>query len=188
MVIKKHFTASFPVFALLVALNAACGWAQTPNLRLRLGFDEASGTTTVSDTAGGGVSVTVPWLDYSGASADLHGPAGSGVAGSRSGRRALDFTSPMGQGTNGLVAALTNASFGFGEVKSFTATLWFKARSQQPGDIGPRLFLLGAADTTTDTGAADSIGLKLQTAGSLHFQVNQVTAGANLVWSLPTNV
>ena len=71
---------------------------------------------------------------------------------------------------------------------AFTATVWFKARSQQSANIGPRLFLLGAADAAADTGARNSIGLKFQTAGSLHFQVNRATAAADFVWSLPTNI
>jgi hypothetical protein len=140
MLIRMRFPASLLAFGLLGALSTACGWAQTPTLKLRLGFDEASGTTTASDTAGGGVGATVQMLDYAGAPVDRHGSAGSGVAGDQSGMRALDLTSALGQGTNGPVAALTNASLGFGEVTTFTATLWFKARSQQSGNIGPRLF------------------------------------------------
>ncbi len=188
MVIRLRFPASLLAFGLFAALSAACGWAQTPKLKLRLGFDEASGTTTASDTASGGVGAKVQLLDYSGMPVDRHGPAGSGVAGSQNGTRALDLATALGQGTNGAVAALTNTSLGFGEVTAFTATVWFKARSQQPANIGPRLFLLGAADAAADTGARNSIGLKFQTAGSLHFQVNQATAAADFVWSLPTNV
>jgi len=157
--------------------------AQPPQLKLRFGFDEASGTTS-SDTV---ASATLRLLDYSGAPIDRHGAAGSGVAGQANANRALDFSSALGQGTNGPVAALTNATLGFDEVSAFTATIWFKARSRQPANIGPRMFLLGAADTTSDTGSTNSIGLKFQTAACLHFQLNKVTAEADFVWSLPTN-
>ena len=46
MVIKAPFHAHVPVFALWVVLSAACGWAQSPNLKLPPRFDEASGTTS----------------------------------------------------------------------------------------------------------------------------------------------
>ncbi len=162
--------------------------AQTPQLKLRFGFDEGSGTTSASDPVGSIVGAKLQFLDYNGRPAELFGARGSGVTGAKDGNPALKFASPFGQGTNGPVAALTNASLAFGELRAFTATIWFKARSRQPGNIGPRLFLLGTADAANDTGATNSIGLKFQTAGCLHFQLNNITAEADFVWSLPTNV
>ncbi len=126
-------------------------------------------------------------FEYSGKPIDAWGAPGSGVAGPAKANRALDFSSAVGQGSNGPVAALTNASLGLGDVSAFTATIWFRARSRQAANIGPRVFLLGATDTTSDTGGTNSIGLKFQTASCLHFQLNHITAEADFVWSLPTN-
>ena len=95
--------ASLLAFGLLAALSTVCVWGQTPKLKLRLGFDEASGTTTASDTASGCVRATVQLLDYAGAPVDRHGASGSGVGANQNGTRALDLTSALGQGTNGAV-------------------------------------------------------------------------------------
>ena len=150
-----------------------------PALALRVPFEDAPGTTTSpSDTSGGGVNVTLQMTDGTGVPADYHGAAGSSVAGWMNGTRALDFSS---NGTNqpgipGPLAATTNATLGFGTVTNFVVSLWFKQNALMPtgANIGPRLFVLGGG-TPNDAGAANSIGLKFQTAGQLYFQLGATT-------------
>ena len=154
---------------------------------MRFGFDEESGAPVSALSRDVGAGLSLQTLDYSGKPTAYRGAPGSGVNRAVAGDRALDFSSGAGQGTNGPVAAVTNASLGFREVTNFTATVWLKQHSRQPSNIGPRPFLLGAADATSDTGGTNTIGLKFQTASMLHFQINKVTAEANFVWSLPTN-
>ena len=159
-----------------------------PVLKLRLRFDDLPGTTTsASDTNGGGVPVTLQMLNGSGAPADYHGAANSGVAGAITGSRALNFSSNNAQpGQPGPLAAVTNANLGFGIVSNFVVTMWFKQDSVMSGNIGPRLFLLGAG-TPADTGAANSLGLKFQTASQLYFQLGALTASATFSTNLPAN-
>ena len=150
-----------------------------PALALRVPFEDAPGTTTSpSDTSGGGVNVTLQMTDGTGVPADYHGAAGSSVAGWMNGTRALDFSS---NGTNqpgipGPLAATTNATLGFGTVTNFVVSLWFKQNALMPtgANIGPRLFVLGGG-TPNDAGAANSIGLKFQTAGQHYFQLGATT-------------
>src|SRR5437773_848029 len=68
----------------------------------------------------------------------------------------------------------------------FVFTLWCKQDSLMPGNIGPRLFLLGAG-APADTGATNSIGFKFQTASQLYFQLGSVTASAAFPANLPAN-
>jgi beta-glucanase (GH16 family) len=156
-------------------------WVTPPAavLELRIPFDDAPGnSTSASDTGGGGVNVTMQMADGTGAPADYHGSAGAGVAGTSNGSRALDFTS---NGTNqpgipGPLAATTNATLGFGTVSNFVVSLWFKQNAEMlsGANIGPRLFVLGGG-APSDAGAANSIGLKFQTANQLYFQIGSTT-------------
>lgn len=162
-----------------------------PILKLRVGFDDARGsTTTSSDTNGGGANVTLQMANGAGASSDYHGVAGSGVAGAVNGNRALDFSSngPNQPGNPGPLAAGTNASLGFGTITNFIATMWFKQNAlMTPGNnTGPRLFVLGAG-TPADTGVPNSIGFKFQTDRQIYFQINGVTAPATFPTNLPAN-
>ena len=162
-----------------------------PVLRLRFPFDEPPGkTTTYSDTNGGGVEVALQMLNSAGNPADYHGAPGSGAGGTNLGSRALDFSA---NGTNqpgnpGPLAAATNANLGFGIVSNFVVSLWFKQNAMMASgaNVGPRLFVLGAG-TPSDTGAANSIGLKFQTASQLYFQMGAITAAANFPTNLPAN-
>jgi beta-glucanase (GH16 family) len=162
-----------------------------PVLQLRFAFDDHSGsTTTPSDTSGDGANVTLQMANGVGAGSDYHGVAGSGVAGAVNGNRALDFSSngPNQPGNPGPLAAVTNASLGFGMITNFIATMWFKqnALMTPSNNIGPRLFVL-CGGTPNDTGAANSIGLKFQTANQLFFQIGSTTVSANFPTNLPTN-
>jgi hypothetical protein len=158
-----------------------------PTLKLRYAFDDiSSGTTTPSDTSGGGVNVTLQMLDKNGGSTNLHGAVNSGVAGLTTGSRALNLSSNLTQGASGNFAATTNASLGFGNVTNFAVTMWFKQSVLLPNTIGPRMFVLGNS-TNTDCGTANSIGMKFQDASDLWFFVNTIQATASFSSSLPIN-
>jgi hypothetical protein len=156
---------------------------------LRYGFDDAGpGTTTPSDTSGGGVAATLQMLSGAGAATDYHGAANSGVAGAITGSRALNFTSNTRSGASGPIVAVTNATLGFGQVSAFTVTMWYKKLDAwQADNFGPRLFIL-ANGTASDTAAANSIGIKYQAANQLYFSINTGNPTANItVSSLPLN-
>jgi beta-galactosidase len=159
-----------------------------PPLKVRFAFDDPGpGTNTPSDTSGGGASVTLKMFNSSGAAADYHGPANSGVAGGTTGSRALNFSANPSHGGSGPIAATTNASLGFGNISNFLVTLWFKQTVLLPGNIGPRMFILGNS-TNTDCGTPNSIGMKFQDASDLWFFVNTSQATAAFDAGLPVNV
>jgi beta-galactosidase len=174
-------TATTSAWLTVVVGNVAYG----PTLKVRYGFDDASDTTTPSDTSGGGVNLSLQMLNKSGASTNLHGTANSGVAGLTNPNRAMDVSSNPGQGTSGNFAAVTNAALGFGNITNFVATMWFKQSVGLPANIGPRMFVLGNS-TNTDCGTANSIGMKFQVANQLYFFVNTIQATATFGF-LPTN-
>src|ERR1035438_2573184 len=115
-----------PACLAIIAGVLLCGLAaQAQTLKLRYGFDDAGpGTTTPSDTSGGGVAATLQMLSGAGAATDYHGAANSGVAGAITGSRALNFTSNTRSGASGPIVAVTNATLGFGQVSAFTVTMW----------------------------------------------------------------
>src|SRR5215204_222572 len=86
-------------------------------LKLRFPFDDGAGTTTASDTSGGGANVTLQMVNGAGVNTDFHGAAGSGVA---SLSKALDFTSNTVQpgNTGPLASAVNQPNLGFGLVSS----------------------------------------------------------------------
>ncbi len=156
-----------------------------PALKARFSFDDAGpGTTTSSDTSSGGASAALKMMNNTGTPTDYHGAPNSGVAGLTTGSRALDFSSATVQGGSGPIAATTNANLGFGNITSFTATMWFKQSVQLTNNIGPRMFILGNS-TNSDCGTANSIGMKFQDANDLSFFVNTVQATAAFGASLP---
>ncbi len=161
-----------------------------PTLNVRFPFDDAGpGTTTPSDTSGGGVNVVLQMINQSGGTTNLHGAANSGVAGLTNPNRALNLSSNPNQGTSGVsgnFAAVTNSALGFGNVNSFVVTMWMKPLYLLPANIGPRMFILGNS-TNSDCGTANSIGMKFQDAADLYFFVNTVQATAAFGFNLPTN-
>jgi beta-galactosidase len=170
------------------ALNVVVGDVPYgPTLRVLFAFDDAGpGTTTPSDTSGGGVSASLNMLNSNGAAEDYHGAANSGVAGLTTDSRALDFSSNASQGGSGPIATTTNASLGFGNVTNFAATMWFKQSVLLGNNIGPRMFLFGNS-TNIDCGTANSIGMKFQDASDLWFFVNTNLATAAFGSNLPLN-
>ncbi len=162
-------------------------------LRLRFAFDDVSGSTTPSDTNGWGANVALQMVNKSGVVTDYHGAVNSGVAGSSTGGRAMDFSSNTTQpGQSGPASFVTNSTaLGFGNVNAFVVTMWFKqslmmALSGGNVNIGPRMFVLGNG-VPTDTGVNNSIGLKFQIASQLYFQLNATTTSASFSYNLPTN-
>ena len=123
-----------------------------PTLNVRFPFDDAGpGTTTPSDTSGGGANVTLQMINQSGGSTNLHGAANSGVAGLTNPNRALNLSSNPNQGTSGVsgnFAAVTNSALGFGNVTNFVVTMWMKQLYFLPANIGPRMFILGNSTNT----------------------------------------
>src|SRR5258706_544446 len=80
---------------LIAALAAMSQTGKAQTLKIRFPFDDSpGGTTTPSDTSGGGVAVTLNMLNGAGVATDFHGAAGSGVSGAS---RALDFHSAPSQ-------------------------------------------------------------------------------------------
>ncbi len=162
-----------------------------PTLKVRFPFDDAGpGTTTPSDTSGGGVNVTLQMINQSGGSTNLHGTANSGVAGLTNPNRALNLSMNPNQGTTGVsgnFAAATNSNLGFGTVSNFVVTMWMKQSYLLPANIGPRMFILGNS-TNSDCNTANSIGMKFQDAADLYFFVNAAgTNTASFGSNLPTN-
>src|SRR6516225_10156484 len=115
----------------LVLLIAAASSTLAQTLQLRFPFDDAGpGTTTASDTSGGGLSVTLNMeTSTAGTGVDLHGAAGSGIQGLG---RALNLSAnPISGNSAASISFVTNdANIGsLGVVSNFTATIWFKLTS-----------------------------------------------------------
>jgi hypothetical protein len=156
--------------------------AEEPVLKFRFAFDETVGATAASDTSNGGIRLILHTLDRAGAPADRQAAPGSGPAHCGG---ALHFSRDARQERRGpVVATATNASLGFGEVRAFTATLWFKL-DRLSGKS--RLFLLRAAGETPAPGTTNGLEIGLWTPRELQFKVNGISAGTILPFSLPTN-
>ena len=152
-------TGIFALVGLMLSANVA---PAQPTLQLRFPFDDSSGTTTPSDTSGGGANVTLQMINSAGtASTNLHGATSSGVAGLTNPNRALNLASNVNQGGSGNFAAVTNANLGFGSVSSFVTTMWMKQSKTMAGSTLGRMFVLGNS-TNSDCGTANSIGMKWQ--------------------------
>ncbi len=164
-----------------------------PTLKLWYPFDDAGpGTTTPADTSlGSELNVTLQMISSAGASTDLHGAAGSGVAGLSNPNRALNLSMNPNQGSaggaSGNFAAVTNSALGLGSLNSFVVTWWMKQLYYLPANYGPRMFILGSSANDADTGTANSISMKWQDAANWYFYVNTIQATAAFGSNLPTN-
>ena len=144
---KWNLLATFAIFAILLgAFHAPDVSGQT--LMLKFGFED-SGTTTADSVAG----VTLTMTNSSGVVTDLHGVAGTGVAGLG---KALDLTSSAANGTGCIAATVNNAGLGFGAVTSWTVTEWVKPNGSAPNLA--RFFIMGANGVTDTTAGANSMG------------------------------
>ena len=161
-----------------------------PVLRWRVPLNEGPGSAVMTADPGG-AGVNLQMLNGGGVAADFHGAANSGVGNPGSGNRALDFSNATGgqPGNPGPVAWTNSNGLGLGVLTNFVVSLWFKqAVAMATGaNIGPRLFLLGNG-SPTDTGAANSLGVKFQTGSQLYFQQGANTLSVNYANALPTNV
>src|SRR5258708_5719783 len=154
---KWNLVVALGIFAILFgAILAPDVSAQT--LKLQFGFED-TGTTTTDSVA----AVTLNIVNSAGTAADLHGAAGSGVAGVG---KALDFTSaPGSQAAGPLASATNNASLGFGSVSTWTVTEWIKpVTGANLATVLSRLFILGTNGTVNDA-AANSIGTEMENNG-----------------------
>jgi beta-galactosidase len=185
--IKGSLVTSIPLT--VVVGNVPYG----PTLKLRYPFDDAgSGTTTPSDTSlGSELNVTLQMISGTGTSINLHGAAGSGVAGLTNPNRALNLSMNPNQGSSGGAsgnfAAVTNSALGLGSVNSFVVTWWMKQLYYLPANYGPRMFILGSSANDADSGTANSISMKWQDAADWYFYVNTIQATADFGSNLPTN-
>ncbi|HXR48234.1 MAG TPA: glycoside hydrolase family 2 TIM barrel-domain containing protein [Candidatus Limnocylindrales bacterium] len=185
--VKGTLETSVPLT--VVVGNAPYG----PTLKLRCPFDDAGpGTATPSDTSlGSEVNVALQMISSSGAGTDLHGAAGSGVAGLTNPNRALNLSMNPNQlqtgGASGSFAAVTNSALGLGNVTSFVVTWWMKQLYYLPANYGPRMFILGSSANDADTGKANSISMKWQDASDWYFYVNTIQATAAFGARPPTN-
>jgi fibronectin type 3 domain-containing protein len=167
--------------------------AQTsPALKLRFAFDDdgsVNSTNTPSDTSlGSEVSVALAMLSKTGSGTNLHGAAGSGVAGLTNPNRALNLSSNTTQGAAGNFAAITNSALGFGSVTNFAVTMWMKQTVSAVGTtILGRMFYLGNSTNATDVNVANSIGLKWQDSKNLYFYINGIQETATFASDLPLN-
>jgi hypothetical protein len=141
--------------------------ARAQTLQLRFPFDDAGpGTTTASDTSGGGLAVTLNMeTSTAGTGIDLHGAVNSGVQGAG---RALNMSANSTAGNSNAAIAFVNndANIGsLGVVSNFTATIWFKLTSPPTNIVnqGPRFFIIGT-NTVNDSGQANSIAMNFNTA------------------------
>jgi uncharacterized repeat protein (TIGR03806 family) len=152
----------------LATLSQLCPEAKAQTLRLRFAFED-SGTTTTDSAAG------VPLKLVNGSTAtDLHGTAGSGVAGIG---KALDFSSGTYNNATSPIAFATNSgALNFGPISNFTLTQWIK-----PGVVSqyPRFFEIGPNTFTVET-AANSFGYLLNNGPGFQVFLNgvqQLTTG-----------
>ena len=178
-----------------LALSLAAN-AQTPTLKLRYGFDDPyTGTsyTTPSDTSTGGANVNLYMFNGTGVATDYHGATNSGVAGAITHSGAMCFTNQTRSGATGPIAVTTNAALGFGQVSTFTVTMWFKqlAAWNSTDNYGGRLFVMGQNESGfNDEGSiADSMGCKYQAANQLYFSIGTAAYSLNITPpnGLPTN-
>jgi hypothetical protein len=145
---------------------AGSGYAQTPVLKF--GFED-TGTTTVDSMN----AVSLNISNATPAATDLHGVAGTGVAGVG---KALNFTSaPSATGSAAPIAnTVNNATLAVGSFTNFAVTMWVKPSPGSLATMGnPRLFVIGT-NTTTDMGQANTLGIQ----GNGNINSLQISAGA----------
>jgi hypothetical protein len=170
-------------------------WA-SPVLQLRMPFTDApGGTTTASDTSGGGINITMNMTTNGTIAGDLHGAAGTGVTILNPSARALDMTTNTSpdQGTNepangntaGLYdvvsllgnATLANLGGGNGNITNYVITVWvkFPAYVTFPAAVGPRFWALGPVGSGLDDNAANNIAIAYFNTNQLQFNYGTIT-------------
>jgi hypothetical protein len=197
---NKFILSLTTMLTFLVSLLLSGGNVSAQTLKLRFPFDDAGpGTTTASDTSGGGLAVTLNMENQTnGVGVDLHGAAGSGVQGQG---RSLNLTAnPISGNAAGSIAFVTNdPNIGtLGVISNFTVSMWFKLVSPptNTANQGSRLFILGT-NGVIDQGVANSIAMLINTAAapSAGFPSNAIAGRINtsqftvpIYYPLATNV
>ncbi len=183
-----------------IAILATCllagnlAHAQTPVLRFSF---EDLGNITDTNSQSTPVVLTNFTKAATYTTADLHGPAGSGVSGQLDNNSSLvltDATYVASGGVNGPGAWVANSSdlateLG-GTVKSFTATEWFNGTVLPPlNSLLGRMFVLGTGAAATDINAANTIGMKWQQPNQWNVSIGtgNPTATAIFPANLPIN-
>jgi hypothetical protein len=187
-------------------LSGSLALCEPVNL-LKVPFTNApSGNLMPSDTSLGGSNVNLTMYSAAGVASPYQGAVGSGVNGVVSGARALCLTNGAfatqpgqpfepanatsgGSGANAAAYALdsSDAALGFGNITNFIVTMWVNQYGKMGtvNPVGPRLFILNAGAPASDTGAANSIGVKYQANNQLQFGINAAnTLGAALASDL----
>jgi hypothetical protein len=158
----------------------------SPVLQLRMPFTDApGGTTTASDTSGGGIDITMNMFTNGTVADDLHGAAGTGVTILDPNAGALDMTTNIdpAQGINqpnnnagdivDLLGSTTLATLGGGgNITNFTATIW--AKWSVPFNAGagagaPRLWILNAGGAGLDLAGANTLGFQFLNTNQVQF-------------------
>jgi len=176
----------------LVSLLLSGGNVSAQTLKLRFPFDDASGTTTASDTSGGGLAVTLNMETQTpGTGVDLHGAAGSGVQGQ--GRSLNQSTNSIAGNLPGSIAFVTNdiGIGSIGAVSNFTVSMWFKLVSNptNTANQGPRLFIIGTNGVIDSGTVTNSISMQYNTgaAPSAGFPSNSIVGRINTSqFAIPT--
>jgi len=198
---NKFILALTTLLTFLVSLLLSGGNVSAQTLELRFPFDDAGpGTTTASDTSGGGLPVTlIMETQTPGTAVDLHGAAGSGVQGQ--GRSLNQSTNGIAGNVPGTIAFVTNdANIGsIGVVSNFTVSLWFKLVSNptNTANQGPRFFIMGTNGVIDSGTVTNSISMQYNTAAApaAGFPSNAIAGRINtsqftlpLYYPLATNV
>ena len=150
--------------------------------QLRMPFmNDFGNATTMSDTNGGGINVTMNMTTNGTAAADLIGALGTGVTNLNVNARAFDLTTndlisyasgntnlePVVNLINSAILA-TNLGSG-GVIGNFTLTFWMNEKVTYGGNgSSPRLFVLNAGSTPqADAGSANNLAMVLDSSGQL---------------------
>ena len=189
---------TLPIFAFIAVF---AGWllagtvahAQTPVLRFSF---EDTGNTTDTNSQSAAVILTNFTKSATYTTADLHGPAGSGVSGQLDNNRSLVLTNGVynaSVATNGPGAWVANsstlASAPGGTITAFTVTEWFKSAVLPPANsLLGRGFVLGAGNPA-DINAVNTIGMKWQQPNQWYVSIanGNPTASAIFPANLPIN-
>src|ERR1039458_10004324 len=172
--------------AITSSIASLANWP-SPVLQLRMPFTDApGGTTTASDTSGGGINIAMNMFTNGTVADDLHGAAGTGVTILDPNARALDMTTNTdpAQGINqpnnnagdivDVLGSTTLAALGGGggNITNFTATIW--AKWSVPFNAGagagaPRLWILNAGGAGLDLAGANTLGFQFLNTNQVQF-------------------
>ncbi len=190
---RNRFSLGWTSVAFLAALCVfgRAARAQEPVLKFRFGFDDAAGATAASDTSNGGLGLVLHTLNGAGPPTGHPAAPGCGPANRGGALHLFSLRNARPGAPEPVVAVVTNASLGFGDVRAFTATLWFKQKERTGSThtlpVMSRLFLLWGGGNPLVLGAANNIEMGLLAGCGLEFKVNGIGARAMFPFDLPEN-